>query len=101
MEFNIRSIPDVKFRTTYSSPVELLALSAQLNFDEYKPTLSLFKYSLEHLECNINNVWLPVKVKDKDVYMPATLETNLAALNELCEWFFNNVLVAGFPVSAE
>lgn len=100
-EFTVEACPDLLFRVGKCSPVELLALNAQADFDKFKPTYELFKYALEHLEVQVDNKWTAVKVKDRDVYMPLGIEENLGGLNALALWFINNVLVEVFQKSGE
>lgn len=101
VEFTVDSYKDTTFRTTKISPVSLLAISTQINFDKFEQTEELIKFSLEHLEVKIGEQWFPVKVKDKDVYMPTDIESNLLVLNDLVTWFLVNIISRAFQKSNE
>lgn len=100
-EFTVKALPEITFRDARVSPIDLLAIATQVDFDQYRKTKELFQFSLEHIEANIGNEWLPVKVPGRDVYMPPEIETNYRALNQLCEWYMSNVILPAFPESAE
>ena len=100
-EFKIDALPDIQFREANVSPVELLALSTQVDFDKFQKTKEIFQFSLEHIECLIENVWTPVKYPGREIYMPAGIEKNFKALNELCLWYTTNVITEVFTDSAE
>lgn len=101
-EFTIEALPGINFREANVSPIDLLALATQVDFNEFGKTKELFAFSLEHLECEgESGKWFPVKVPGREVYMPFGLEKNFAALNELCKWYMENVVSEVFQGSAE
>ena len=100
-EFEIKALPGQKFREAYVSPVDLLAIGTQVDFDVYKKNRELFKFSLEHIEAKVGEDWYPVKAKDRDVYMPLDIDKNLKALSQLCEWYFQTLILPVFQESAE
>ena len=101
MEFRIEALPDAEFRTANTSPIDILAISSQVDFDQYTKTRDTLRFALEHIEVKAGSQWVPVKVADREVYMPMGIETNFRALNELCKWYVENVLVPVFQDSAE
>ena len=100
-EFSIKALPDTTFREGYVSPLDLLAIATQVNFDEFAKTRETFEFALEHIEVLAGEQWFPVKSKGRDVYMPLDIEKNYQALSQLCEWYVKNVIVPVFPASAE
>ena len=100
-EFEIAALPGTTFREGPCSPIDLLAISPQVDFDQFKKTKEIFTFSLEHLEVQAGENWIPVKAPGREVYMPMGLETNFAALSQLCDWYMANVILPVFPASAE
>lgn len=100
-EFTIESCPNTTFRDGYVSPVDLLAISTQVDFDAFSKTKELFSFALEHTEVMVGDKWLPVKTSGRDVYMPIGVETNYSALNDICTWYLQNVISKVFTNSAE
>lgn len=100
-EFEIKALPGVTFREANVSPVDLLAIATQVDFDAFKKTKELFAFALEHVEVEVESKWFPVKYPGREVYMPFGIEKNLIALNELCEWYISNVIAEVFTGSAE
>lgn len=100
-EFTIESLPGATFREGYCSPVDLLAIATQVNFDQFAKTREVFTFSLEHIETKAGENWVPVKTAGRDVFMPMGIETNFKALNDLCEWYMSNVILPVFQDSAE
>ena len=100
-QFEIKSLPGVAFRPGKISPVSLLAITTQIDFDRLEQTEVLFTFALENLEVKQGESWVPVKVKGRDVYMPIDIENNFVALNELIGWFLTEVVAETFPKSSE
>lgn len=100
-EFTIESMPGTQFREANASPVELLALSTQVDFDKFQKTKEIFTFALEHIECKIEETWTPVKYPGREIYMPVGIEKNFKALTELCSWYTQNVITEVFTESAE
>lgn len=99
-EFNIKSLSQT-FRVSKISPIELLSLQTQINFEDFKLTSNLFTFILEHLEVRVMDVWVPVKEKNKEEYNPKGIENNIKALNELIMWFLDNIIKDTFINSSK
>ena len=99
-EFKINGREET-FRVGYISPVELLALSTQIDFQNYEQTKLLYKFSLEHIEVKVGEAWLPVKTTDKEVYAPQNIANDYIALNELCLYFMQNYIAKTFTQSSK
>ena len=99
-EFNIKTRKET-FKIAKISPVELLSISTQINFNNLQQTETVFNFALEHTLVKIEDSWLPVKEKSKEVYWPATMETDFLSLNELITYFLNNVIKKVFTKSEE
>ena len=91
-EFTIQSMPNNKFRIAKLDPVEVLALGMTTNFEELKQTKVTMAFALEHTETYVGDKWVQVKQTDRSVYMPMGIETNFKALQELIEYFIQEVL---------
>lgn len=101
LEFELKALPGTLFRQGKISPVSLLAVTTQIDFDRLVQTETLFNFALEHLEVKVGEKWLPVKIRGRDVYMPIGIDENFVALNELITWFLNEVVAKTFPKSSE
>lgn len=100
-EFTIASDTTLKFRVVKISPVDLLAITTQIDFDKYTQTQMLFKFALEHTEVEQGGKWFPVKTKDREVYCPLGIENNLVVLNDIITYFLTEVIGKVFPKSSE
>lgn len=100
-EFTIESMPDVEFRVARISPVDLLAITTQIDFEQFAKTKVLYTFALEHCEVKQGEKWFPVKLPGKEVYTPSTIENNFRALNEIIAYFLNNVVAETFTESSE
>lgn len=100
-ELTVKSLPGVNFREGQVSPVDLLAIATQVDLDDFKKNKTLIAFALEHLECEVDGKWFPVKQPGREVYMPFNLERNYRALNELVQWYLENVVFEVFTDSAE
>lgn len=100
-EFTIDSMPELQFRVAKISPVDLLAITTQMNFDKFQQTKALYTFALEHVEVKQGEKWFPVKVPNQEVYMPTSLEDDLVALNEVIAYFLNEVVAKTFTKSSE
>lgn len=100
-EFTIENLPDLQFRLMKISPVDLLAMTTQLDFDNFKKTKVLYTFALENIEVKQGEKWLPVKVAGKEIYTPTEIEDNLIALNQLADWFLDNVVTKSFTESSK
>jgi hypothetical protein len=100
-EFDVKDLPGQRFRVGRISPVDLLALTGQLDFDDFTKSKTLYAFALEHTEASVGDKWVPVKVEGREVYMPLGIDQNMTALSEICEWFFENVIKKTFTKSGE
>lgn len=96
--FKIKSRNE-EFRIAKMSPVELLALQTQIDFNSLQQTTTTFDFILEHIEVSIANSW--TKVKDNNIYMPINIESDLTALQELVVYFLSDYLAPLFKKSNE
>lgn len=101
MEFRIKSLPDKLFRVANISPIDLLAISSQIDFDNLKKTKELITFALENVEVNECGSWVNVKAKDREVYFPLGIEKNLIAMNEIFNYVTENVIIKAFQPSEE
>ena len=100
-EFKIESLPGYTFREGKVSPIDLLAISTQIDFENFKMTKTLMTFCFENAEVKMGEKWLPVKVPGKEIYKPSEIATNFIAMNELFMWMMDNVVTAVFPRSSE
>lgn len=99
-EFTVKS-SDLHFRLAKMNAIEVLALQTQVQFTNVTVATNLFNAILERIEVQCGEVWLPVKMKDKNVFAPDTLENDLALTNELVVYFMNEFLKPVFQKSKE
>lgn len=99
--FKIEKMPDKEFRVGKISPVDLLAISTTIDFNNFKTQQVLVNFCLEHAEVKVGESWQPVKVKDKDVYQPMGIENDLPALTQVWQYMLENVIVKSFTNSSE
>lgn len=100
-EFKIDSMPERQFRIGKMTPIEVLAISTQINFENFKMTETLITFAVEHTEVKIGEKWMPVKVKDKEIYQPTEISKNLPALNEIFSFVMEKLVAEVFPNSVE
>ena len=99
-EFKIESRTE-QFRVANISPIDMLAISTQIDFENFKMTKTLMQFCLENVEVKMAEKWLPVKTKDKEIYWPKDIVNDFIALNELFVWMMENVVTAVFQKSSE
>lgn len=99
-EFKLESREE-QFRVGKISPIDLLAISTQIDFESFKMTKTLMTFCIENVEVKMGEKWVPVKVKDKEIYSPRDIANDFIALNELFMWMMENVVTAVFPKSSE
>lgn len=100
-EFTIEHLKDAKFRVGKISPIDLLAISYQIDLENFKMTKTLLTFVVENVETLIGETWLPVKVKDKEIYQPIGIDKNLPALNDIFIYMTTNVISKVFQPSNE
>ncbi len=100
-EFKIESRKDQIFRVAKISPIDILAISTQIDFENFKMTKTLMQFCIENVEVKMGEKWLPVKMKDKEIYQPKDIVNDFVALNEIFIYMMENVVTAVFPKSSE
>lgn len=98
-EFEIKSLPNVKFRVKRVNPIDLLAMSMSMDLGDFKSNKTLVSFALENIETQLGDKWFPVS--NRGVLTPTALESNLIAMSELTEYFVSNVLFPVFPNASE
>lgn len=100
-EFTIQSRPELVFRTKKISPVDLLALTTTIDFENFTKTKELYNFALEHIEVKDNNdKWSSAKIEGREVYN-LLIEDDVMAMNELITYFLNEVVGKAFMKSSE
>lgn len=99
-EFTVESSKEL-FRIGKISPVDLLAITTQVNLNSFEQTKVIFTFALEHIEVKVVETWLPVKTKDRDIYQPKGIENKLVVLNDLVTYFLNEVIAKTFTQSSK
>ena len=98
--FNIEGRKEL-FRVGKISTVEILAIQTQINFNSLSQTETLFNFILEHIEVSLNNMWVTLKEKGREVYMPVDIQDDYLALQQLCIYFIKDYLQPLFKKSEE
>lgn len=98
--FNIEGRKEL-FRIGKISTVEILAIQTQINFNSLSQTETLFNFILEHIEVSLNNMWVTLKEKGREVYMPLDIQNDYIALQQLCIYFIKDYLQPLFKKSEE
>lgn len=98
--FNIEGRKEL-FRVAKISTVEILAIQTQINFNSLYQTETLFNFILEHIEVSLNNMWVSLKEKGREVYMPLDIQNDYIALQQLCIYFIKDYLQPLFKKSEE
>lgn len=99
-EFNIKSREET-FRVGKITPIEMLSISGQVDFENYTMTKELTKFCLEHTEVKIADKWLAVKTLDEEVYWPMGIEEDYIALNEIFTYITTEVIIKAFMKSSK
>lgn len=100
-EFTIESRKDNLFRVGKISPVQILAVSMVTDLTKLEQTEVLYKFALENTEVKLGEKWVPVKTKDKEIYMPIGIDEDINALNEIAMYILREVIYKAFPKSDE
>ena len=99
-EFKIDAMQNT-FRVGKISPVDLMAITQTIDFEKFETNKVLITFCLENAEVKVGETWLPVKVKNKDVYQPMGIENDFLALNQIFLWMMENVIAKTFTKSSE
>ncbi len=100
-QFEINSRKGTTFRVAKISPVDLMAITTMIDFENFKTNQTLIAFCLENTEVKVGEKWMPVKVKGKDIYQPIGIENDFVALNEIFIWMMEHVVTAVFQKSSE
>lgn len=100
-EFKIKSRPDLKLRVGKISALDMLALNTHVDFNDMSIMKDVYEFILTHVEVELAGVWVTVKEKGKEIYMPENIESDLVALQEIVMYFLVNVLKPLFVKSKE
>lgn len=100
-EFEVPQYKNLKFRFTYMSPMDICVFASNFNLENYKTSRAMFDYAVEHTEVCLNNEWVKVKQKDRDVYMPTGIEDNVSALLKIVDTFVEKYIMPVFTSSSE
>lgn len=101
-EFTVEALPKATFAIPSNiSPLDILALSTQVDLDDVNKTRELFKFALEHTLVKTGEIYQPVKAKDREVYLPTGIENNIIALSQVANYFLENVITKAFTKSSE
>lgn len=98
---NVKEFSNLKFRFTYMSPIDICVFASNFDLDNYKTSKEMFNYAAEHAEVCINETWVKVKQPGKDVYMPTTIEENVAGLLAIVDKFVELYIMPVFQKSSE
>lgn len=78
-------IKGYEFRVARMNAIETLALQTQLSYDTYDKAEKTIECILTHLEVNVQGTW--TRVKEGNVYCPASIETDVDFIRQLIEAF--------------
>ena len=78
-----------------------MAITQTIDFEKFETNKSLISFCLENAETLVGEKWLPVKIKNQEVYQPMGIESNILALNEIYLYMMENVIAKTFMKSSE
>lgn len=90
-EFQIKNYEQYTFRLKKINAIEIFALKTQLRFTNVDDTTNVINSIFERIEVKAGNTWLPVKLKDNDVYTPDVLEEDVEFVSSLMNKFIEMV----------
>lgn len=76
-----------EFRVKKMNAIEVISFRSLMDFSSLDGISSFFKTILENLEVRINDDWLPVKEKNREVYYPNGIENDIKAIDKLLNYF--------------
>ena len=85
-EFEVKNFT---YRIKRMNAIEVLAFQSQISFDKYEDVLKMYNEILEKIEVKLDNTWLNVKTKGKDIYYPSGIEDDVIAIQELVKHFLD------------
>ena len=87
---NTLKIDNNEFKVRDMNMIEMMALRSQINYDSFESTVKFYNLILENMLVLINDKWIPVKEKDKNIYYPAGIE-NSDKIEKLFNYFLEYV----------
>ena len=91
---------DFDFRIKNMKAVEVLAIKSQINFDDEDKAKKCFDTILEKFEVRCSDSWVPVKMKNAEVYFPEAVETDPNLVDKLVDYFIKDYLAPVFQKSS-
>ena len=88
-------------REKKTSLVELMSIVDYYNSNDLDKVETINRFALEHLEVEIEGVWVPVKAKGKENYMPVDLADDIIEMRDMIQWYLKTVLNPVFQKSVE
>lgn len=89
------------FKFDKVSPVKLSAIMMSIDLDNPIKSESLVKLAVESCKVKIGEKWAPVKLQDKEVYMPMGIEEDVQAFLGITNEFINQKVANSFTKSGE
>ena len=99
-EFTIENY-NYQFRFAKMNAIEVLALETQMDFKNVKQSQATIEAILEKIEVKVIDTWVPVKMKDMNVYTPDEIEASGTLVMKLVNKFTKGLLEVVFPKSEE
>lgn len=78
---------DHEYRIKKMNAIELMAMQSQMSFKSYETTQNFYKLLLENMEVCINEKWLPVKEKGREVYYPDKIDEDIEGIEQLLSYY--------------
>lgn len=76
-----------EYRIKKMNAIQTLAIQTQISFDNVDTTEKCYNTILEMLEVKFSeDKWLPVKEKDKQIYLPTGIEDNIESIEALIKY---------------
>lgn len=76
-----------EFRVKKMNAIEVISFRSLMDFSSLDRVSSFFKTILENIEVRINDDWLPVKEKNREVYYPNGIENDIKVIDKLLNYF--------------
>lgn len=78
-----------EYRIKQMNAIQTLAIQSQISFDDVDATQKCYETILEMLEVKFSDdKWLPVKEKDKQIYLPTGIENDIQSIEALVKYGF-------------
>lgn len=89
------------YRIKKMNAIEALALRSASDMKTVSGAKQFFSEVFERLEVQVGDKWLPVKQKDREVYLPDGIENDFNGVQVLIEFFMKEFLTPFFEKSVE